>query len=100
IVSGLTAFVSTPMQFYVMRFLLGVAEAGFIPAIVLYMARSFPGRRRARILSMFYAALALAGLIGSPLTGFILQYFDGAMQIPGWKWIFILEALPAFLAAL
>ncbi|MCM3011926.1 MFS transporter, partial [Bacillus subtilis] len=53
IVSGLTAFVSTPMQFYVMRFLLGVAEAGFIPAIVLYMARSFPGRRRARILSMF-----------------------------------------------
>ncbi|ODN64772.1 MFS transporter, partial [Burkholderia cenocepacia] len=71
-----------------------------IPAIVLYMARSFPGRRRARILSMFYAALALAGLIGSPLTGFILQYFDGAMQIPGWKWIFILEALPAFLAAL
>lgn len=99
VVSGLTAFVSTPMQFYVMRFLLGVAEAGFIPAIVLYMARSFPGRRRARILSMFYAALALAGLIGSPLTGFILQYFDGAMQIPGWKWIFILEALPAFLAA-
>lgn len=100
LVSGLTAFVSTPMQFYVMRFLLGVAEAGFIPAIVLYMARSFPRTRRARILSMFYAALALAGLIGSPLTGFILQYFDGAMQIPGWKWIFIVEALPAFLAAL
>ncbi|RKT99375.1 MFS transporter [Burkholderia sp. Nafp2/4-1b] len=100
IVSGLTAFVSTPMQFYVMRFLLGVAEAGFIPAIVLYMTQSFPRQRRARILSMFYAALALAGLIGSPLTGFILQYFDGAMQIPGWKWIFILESLPAFVAAL
>jgi MFS family permease len=48
---------------------------------------------------MFYAALALAGLIGSPLTGFIMQYFDGLMQLPGWKWIFIVEALPAFLAA-
>jgi MFS family permease len=99
IVSGLTAFVSTPMQFYVMRCLLGVAEAGFIPAIVFHISQSFPRNRRARILSMFYAALALAGLIGSPLTGFIMQYFDGLMQLPGWKWIFIIEALPAFLAA-
>lgn len=99
IVSGLTAFVSTPMQFYVMRCLLGVAEAGFIPAIVYYIGQSFPRHRRARILSLFYAALALAGLIGSPLTGAIMQYFDGALQLPGWKWIFILEALPAFLAA-
>ncbi len=99
VVSGLTAFVATPMQFYVMRCLLGVAEAGFIPAIVFYIGQSFPRNRRARILSMFYAALALAGLIGSPLTGFIMQYFDGLMQLPGWKWIFIVEALPAFLAA-
>lgn len=99
IVSGLTAFVSTPMQFYVMRCLLGIAEAGFIPAIVYYMSQSFPRHRRGRILSMFYIALALAGLIGSPLTGFILQYFDGWMQLPGWKWVFIIEALPAFLAA-
>ncbi|WP_345817584.1 MFS transporter (plasmid) [Paraburkholderia sp. PREW-6R] len=100
IVSGLTAFVSTPMQFYVMRCLLGVAEAGFIPAIVFYIRQSFPRHHRARVLSMFYAALALAGLIGSPLTGFIMQFFDGALRLPGWKWIFILEALPAFLAAL
>jgi len=99
IVSGLTAFVSTPLQFYVMRCLLGVAEAGFIPAIVLHIAQSFPRQRRARIFSVFYAALALAGLIGSPLTGFIMEYFNGILQLPGWKWIFILEALPAFVAA-
>ncbi|WP_250862601.1 MFS transporter, partial [Caballeronia sp. INML3] len=79
--------------------LLGVAEAGFIPAIIFYISQSFPRHWRARILSMFYAALALAGLIGSPLTGFIMEYFNGLMGLPGWKWIFIIEALPAFLAA-
>jgi MFS family permease len=100
IVSGLTAFVATPMQFYFMRCLLGVAEAGFIPAIIFYISLSFPRHWRARILSMFYAALALAGLIGSPLTGFIMEYFNGVMNLPGWKWIFILEALPAFIAAI
>ncbi len=99
IVSSLMAFVTTPMQFYVMRFLLGVAEAGFIPAVVYYISKCFPSNRRARILSIFYTGLAMAGLIGSPLTGFIMQYFDGWMNQAGWKWVFLIEALPAFLAA-
>ncbi|AMV44301.1 MFS transporter [Paraburkholderia caribensis] len=100
IVSALTTFISTPKQFYVMRYLLGVAEAGLVPGIVFYISQSFPQYHRARILSAFYAALPLSGLIGSPLSGFIMEYFDGIGGFSGWKWMLIVEALPAFVAAL
>ncbi|WP_322068200.1 MFS transporter [Paraburkholderia bannensis] len=99
IVSALTTFIHTPKQFYVMRYLLGVAEAGLVPGIVYYISQSFPRFHRARTLSAFYAALPLAGLIGSPLSGFIMEYFDGVATLPGWKWMLIVEALPAFVAA-
>ncbi|WP_246795991.1 MFS transporter [Burkholderia perseverans] len=98
-VTALTVLVSTSKQFYVMRYLLGIAEAGLVPGIVYYIARSFPYHYRARMLSTFYAALPLSGVIGAPAAGFILQYFDGAMHVPGWKWMLIVESLPAFLAA-
>lgn len=99
IVSVLTTFIQTPKQFYVMRYLLGVAEAGLVPGIVYYISQSFPRFHRARTLSAFYAALPLAGLIGSPLSGFIMEYLDGVATLPGWKWMLIVEALPAFGAA-
>ncbi|NUY01442.1 MFS transporter [Paraburkholderia youngii] len=100
IVSALTTFISTPKQFYVMRYLLGLAEAGLVPGIVYYISQSFPRYHRARTLSAFYAALPLAGLIGSPLSGFIMEYFDGLATLPGWKWMLLVEALPAFGAAI
>ncbi|WP_112171189.1 MFS transporter [Paraburkholderia unamae] len=99
IVSVLTTFIQTPKQFYVMRYLLGVAEAGLVPGIVYYISQSFPRFHRARTLSAFYAALPLAGLIGSPLSGFIMEYLDGVAALPGWKWMLVAEALPAFGAA-
>lgn len=100
IVSALTTFIATPKQFYVMRYLLGVAEAGLVPGIVYYISQSFPRYHRARVLSTFYAALPLSGLIGSPLSGFIMEYFDGIGGLVGWKWMLVVEALPAFVAAL
>ncbi len=95
IISGLTAFVTTPMQFYIARFLLGVAEAGLIPGIIYYTSNWFPGHWRGRIWGVFYIALASAGLIGGPLSGSILGYMSGAGGIAGWKWLFLLEAIPS-----
>ncbi|MBN3727101.1 MFS transporter [Burkholderia sp. Ac-20379] len=99
-VTAFTALVATPKQFYVMRYLLGIAEAGLVPGIVYYLSRSFPCHYRARMLSTFYAALPLSGVIGAPLAGLIMQDFDGALQIAGWKWMLIVESLPACVAAL
>ncbi|MDA0569450.1 MFS transporter [Burkholderia gladioli] len=100
IVSALTTLVSTPKQFYIMRYLLGVTEAGLVPGVVYYISQSFPRFHRTRILSVFYAALPLAGLIGSPLSGFIMEFSDGLLDVSGWKWMLIVEAIPAFGAAL
>ncbi|MBN3827529.1 MFS transporter [Burkholderia sp. Ac-20384] len=99
IVSALTTLIATPKQFYVMRYLLGVAEAGLVPGVVYYISQSFPRFHRARILSVFYAALPMAGLIGSPMSGFIMEFFDGLLNLAGWKWMLIIEAIPAFGAA-
>ncbi|CAM2144017.1 MFS transporter [Paraburkholderia tropica] len=100
VVIALTALIATPKQFYVMRYLLGIAEAGLVPGIVYYISQSFPSYHRARVLSIFYVALPLSGVIGAPLAGFIMQHLDGVMQIAGWKWMLIVESVPAFLAAL
>lgn len=100
IVIALTALIATPKQFYVMRYLLGIAEAGLVPGIVYYISQSFPSYHRARVLSIFYVALPLSGVIGSPLAGFIMQHLDGTMRVAGWKWMLIVESVPAFLAAL
>jgi MFS transporter, ACS family, tartrate transporter len=80
--------------FYVLRFALGVAEAGFFPGIILYLTYWFPSHWRARIVASFMTATALAGLVGSPISGAILM-LDGWLGLHGWQWLFILEALPA-----
>ncbi len=100
IISGLTALVSTPMQFYVARFALGLAEAGLIPGIIYYTSNWFPGHWRGRIWGVFYLALASAGLVGGPLSGLILGHLSGAAGIAGWKWLFILEAVPSVLGGI
>jgi ACS family tartrate transporter-like MFS transporter len=93
------ALVRDETSFYVLRFLLGVAEAGFFPGIILYLTYWFPARERARTIANFATATALAGLIGSPLSGAILE-MDGLWGWRGWHWLFVLEGLPTVLLGL
>jgi ACS family phthalate transporter-like MFS transporter len=97
LVSTLTMFVQTPWQFYTLRVLLGVAEAGFFPGIILYLSYWYPASRRGRITSLFFVGVPIAGLIGSPLSGWIMSFFSGYMGLKGWQWMFLLEGLPAMI---
>lgn len=96
IVSALTVLVRTPWQFHVMRFLLGLAEAGFIPGAVFYLSTWFPSYRRGRVFGVFYLALAGSGLVGGPLSGAILSALSGWLGLSGWKWLLLIEAAPSF----
>ncbi len=95
VISACFAFVTTPTQFYALRFLLGVAEAGFAPGVILYMTYWFPSERRAKALSLFFMAIPLAGIVGGPLSGYIMHAFHGVGDLAGWKWLFLIEALPS-----
>src|ERR1700752_4529592 len=86
VISASFAFVSTPTTVYILRFLLGVAHAGFAPGVILYLTYWFPSERRAKALSLFFMAIPLAGIIGGPLSGWILHSLHGAMALSGWKW--------------
>lgn len=88
------ALVSGETSFYVMRFLLGVAEAGFFPGIILYLTYWFPARERARVVALFMAATPLATMVGGPVSGALLE-FNGLFGLKGWQWLFIVEGLPA-----
>jgi ACS family tartrate transporter-like MFS transporter len=90
------ALVSGERSFYAMRFLLGVAEAGFFPGIILYLTYWFPARERARIVSLFMAAVPLATVVGGPLSGALLE-LHGLGGLKGWQWLFVIEGLPAIL---
>jgi D-galactonate transporter len=100
VISACFVFVKSPTMFYVLRFLLGVAEAGFAPGVILYLTYWFPAARRAKALSMFFMAIPLAGIVGGPLSGWILHAFQGAHGLEGWKWLFMLEALPSLVLGL
>jgi len=95
VISGACAFISGPTSFYVARFMLGIAEAGFFPGIILYLTYWFPAARRGKIIAIFMIAIPLAGLIGAPLSGAIMTWFDGYHGWAGWRWMFMLEAIPA-----
>ncbi len=81
--------------FYVLRFLLGVAEAGFFPGIILYLTYWFPASRRAKMTALFMTAIAISNVIGSPVSGAIMQYMDGANGWRGWQWLFLMEGVPS-----
>ncbi|MHA7680115.1 MFS transporter [Cupriavidus sp. PET2-C1] len=93
-------FVKTPMQFYALRFLLGVFEAGFFPGVVLYLTYWFPAQRRARINGLFMTSFAIAGVIGGPLAGFIMSSMEGVDGLANWQWLFVIEGIPSVLAGI
>ncbi|MFM0726841.1 MFS transporter [Paraburkholderia strydomiana] len=95
VISASFVFVKSPTAFYVLRFLLGVAEAGFAPGVILYLTYWFPAARRAKALSLFFMAIPLAGMVGGPLSGWIMHSLHRTMDLAGWKWLFMLEALPS-----
>jgi D-galactonate transporter len=95
ILSAGMMFVTTPTSFYVMRFLLGIAEAGFFPGIILYLTYWYPSHRRGHITSLFMTGIPLSGVIGGPLSGGIMKLFDGHNGWSGWQWMFLLEGIPA-----
>jgi ACS family tartrate transporter-like MFS transporter len=94
IVSVCTAFVQSAETLYVLRFLLGAAEAGFFPGVILYLTYWIPGKYRARVIATFMVAIPAANFIGSPISGAILS-MDGWLGMRGWHWLFILEGFPA-----
>ncbi len=96
LIAAAMALVNSETSFYAMRFLLGVAEAGFFPGIILYLTYWFPARERARIVSLFMAAVPLATVVGGPVSGALLE-LHGLGGLKGWQWLFIVEGLPAVL---
>jgi MFS family permease len=95
LISAAMAFVTTPLEFYILRFLLGVAEAGFFPGIILYLTYWFPRERRGRVTALFVTAVPIASVLGGPLSGYIMQNLDTWHALAGWQWLFILEGLPS-----
>jgi MFS transporter, ACS family, tartrate transporter len=97
IVSTCTMFVRDARSFYLVRVLLGIAEAGFFPGIVLYLSYWFPTRERARAVACFMMASPLSGAFGGLLSGNLLEYTDGAWGLAGWQWLFLIEGIPSVL---
>ncbi len=81
--------------FYLLRFLLGAAEAGFYPGVILYLTFWFPADRRAQMIALFMTGIAVSNVIGSPLSGAIMQFMDGTGGMRGWEWLFLMEAAPS-----
>ena len=99
LISMAMMFVRRPATFYLLRFLLGGAEAGFFPGVVYYLSLWYPARQRARTIAAFMTAIPVTGLIGAPLSGALLG-LDGYAGLKGWQWLFVLEGLPAVVLGL
>ena len=95
LLSMATLLVKTPMQFYVVRFLLGAAEAGFFPGVMLYLTQWYPAQRRSRVITLFMAAIPVGSVLGGIVSGWILQNFAGGQFLSAWQWLFLLEGAPA-----
>jgi ACS family tartrate transporter-like MFS transporter len=94
IISGLTAFVWNDWSFYTIRLLLGLAEAGFFPGVVLYLTWWFPAHYRTRMMAMFYSSVVISNIVGQPISGLLL-HLDGILGLHGWQWLFLTEAVPS-----
>src|SRR5277367_5830077 len=92
-------FVKTPMQFYVMRFLLGMAEAGFFPGVIFYLGQWFPQHMRARAISRFYIAYPISTVLMGAIAGVLLG-LQGKAGLAGWQWLFLIEGLPAIVLSI
>jgi D-galactonate transporter len=97
IISSLTMLANSAGVFYLLRFLLGLAEAGFFPGIILYLTYWFPSDRRAHVIALFMSAIALTGVIGAPLSGWIMHFFAGEGSLRNWQMLFLLEGIPSIL---
>ena len=100
LVSAATALVTSAAEFYAVRLLLGVAESGLYPGIMLYITYWFARENRAMAVSLFTLSVPIAGVLGSPLSGWIMEYFDQVWGLAGWQWLFILEGLPCAVLAI
>src|SRR5271170_573730 len=94
LISMAMAFVSSPLQFYLARILLGAAEAGFFPGVILYLTLWFPNRMRGRVMSFFVLAIAVSGIVGGPVSGLIMQHLGGVLGFANWQWLFLIEGMP------
>ena len=99
VLAGAMALVKGPQSLYLMRFLLGAAEAGFFPGVILYLTYWFPAEYRARIIGLFTVAIPVSSFLGSPISAALLET-DGWLGLRGWQWMFIIEAIPAVLLGL
>jgi ACS family tartrate transporter-like MFS transporter len=95
IISACMALVVGVKSFYFMRFLLGVAEAGFFPGLIFYLTQWFPATHRARMVGLFMIGIPISGLVGAPLSTAILEHFDQIAGLHGWQWMFLIEGLPS-----
>ena len=95
LISSAMMFTSGQTSFYVMRFLLGIAEAGFFPGIILYLTFWYPRAYRARVVALFMTAIAIAGVFGGPLSGWIMDRMGGVGGLRNWEWLYLLEGLPS-----
>ena len=93
--SSATMFIHSPMQFYALRFLLGVFEAGFFPGIIYYFGEWYPSDRRASVIGIFTSATVVAGVASGLLSGSIMTYLNGFSGLRGWQWMFLIEGLPS-----
>ncbi|NEU14342.1 MFS transporter [Methylobacterium sp. BTF04] len=100
LVSASTAFVVGAWSFYLVRFLLGVAEAGFFPGIILYLTYWFPSQQRAKVVGTFMMAIPISSIVGAPLSAWIMAVTDGAHGLAGWQWLYLLEAAPSLVIGL
>ncbi|MGO9691248.1 MAG: MFS transporter, partial [Syntrophobacteraceae bacterium] len=100
IVSALMMFIKSEWAFYGMRFLLGLAEAGFFPGIIFYLTLWYPSRLRSSRTALFVSAIAVSGVIGNPISGWIMDTFSGALGWAGWQWLFLMEGIPSIIVGI
>ena len=100
VVSSCTMLVRSASEFYALRFVLGVVESGFFPAVILYLTFWYTSRHRARMVAVFMSAIPLSGVVAGPISGWILARMSGAGHLAAWQWLFLLEGIPSFAAGL